>query len=103
MTKKFAVAIMVLIVALFSEVAAAQSGFYMYGKVGLVGWEIEFKDISSAFDTSGKDFLYGAGLRWSIDDHWKVFAEYKVEKYEDEHFAIPTSDPVEAIGNYPLN
>ena len=169
MTKKFAVAIMVLIVALFSEVAAAQSGFYVYGafgntdseialgglnrviddnssyaigagyafnrnislegayldfgshygetdcppgftclvvpvsaqadltgislsligsipltdsldvygKFGFVSWDIDFKDISSAFDASGEDFLYGAGLRWSIDDHWKVFAEYR--------------------------
>ncbi len=172
MTKKFAVAIMVLIVALFSEVAAAQSGFYVYGafgntdseitlgglnrvvddnssyaigagyafnrnislegaylnfgshfgetdcpsgfsclvvpvsagadltgislsligsleltagldvygKVGFVSWDIDFSDISSAFNASGEDLLYGAGLRWSIDDHWKVFAEYaKVE------------------------
>jgi predicted porin len=172
MTKKMAVAIMVLIVALFSEVAAAQSGFYVYGavgntdseitlgglnrvaddnssyavgagyafnrnislegaylnfgshfgetdcppgftclvvpvsagadltgislsligsleltarldvygKVGIVSWDIDFTGISSAFNASGEDLLYGAGLRWSIDDHWKVFAEYgKVE------------------------
>lgn len=172
MTKKFAVAIMVLIVALFSEVAAAQSGLYVYGafgntdsevalgglnrvvddngsfafgagyafnrnislegayldfgshhgetdcppgftclvvpvsaeadltgislsligsleltarldvygKVGFVSWDIDFTDISSAFNASGEDLLFGAGLRWSIDDHWKVFAEYgKVE------------------------
>ena len=172
MTKKFAVAIMVLIVALFSDVAAAQSGFYVYGavgntdseitlgglnrvaddnssyaigagyafnrnislegaylnfgshfgetdcppgftclvvpvsagadltgislsligsleltagldvygKVGFVSWDIDFTGISSAFNASGEDLLYGAGLRWSIDDHWKVFAEYgKVE------------------------
>ncbi len=172
MTKKFAVAIMVLIVALFSDVAAAQSGFYVYGavgntdseitlgglnrvaddnssyaigagyafnrnislegaylnfgshfgetdcppgftclvvpvsagadltgislsligsleltagldvygKVGFVSWDIDFTGISSAFNASGEDPLYGAGLRWSIDDHWKVFAEYgKVE------------------------
>jgi len=52
----------------------------VYGKVGFVSWDIEFKDISSAFDASGEDLLYGAGLRWSIDDHWKAFAEYgKVE------------------------
>ena len=40
MTKKFAVAIMVLIVALFSDVAAAQSGFYVYGAVGNTDSEI---------------------------------------------------------------
>ena len=52
----------------------------VYGKIGFVSWDIEFKGISSAFDTSGEDLQYGAGLRWSIDDHWKAFAEYgKVE------------------------
>jgi len=48
----------------------------VYGKVGFVSWDVDFEGISSAFDTSGEDLLYGAGLRWSIDDHWKVFAEY---------------------------
>lgn len=47
-----------------------------YGRVGFVSWDVEFKGISSAFDASGEDLLYGAGLNWSIDDHWKVFAEY---------------------------
>ncbi len=52
----------------------------VYGKVGFASWDVEFKGFSSAFDDSGEDLLYGAGLRWSIDDHWKVFAEYgKVE------------------------
>jgi OOP family OmpA-OmpF porin len=52
----------------------------VYGKVGFATWKVTFKDISSAFDASGEELLYGAGLRWSIDDHWKVFAEYeKVE------------------------
>ncbi len=48
----------------------------VYAKFGLVSWDIDFKDISSAFDASGEDLHYGAGLRWSIDDHWKVSAEY---------------------------
>jgi len=48
----------------------------VYGKIGFASWDVDFKDISSAFDDSGEDLLYGAGLRWSIDDHWKVFAEY---------------------------
>ncbi len=52
----------------------------MFGKVGFVSWDIDFIGISSAFNASGEDLLFGAGLRWSIDDHWKVFAEYeKVE------------------------
>ena len=48
----------------------------VYGKVGFVSWDIEFNDISSAFDDSGEDFHSGIGLSWSIDDSWKVFAEY---------------------------
>jgi opacity protein-like surface antigen len=48
----------------------------VYGKFGFVSWDVDFKGISSAFDTSGEDLYYGAGLRWSIDDHWKIFAEY---------------------------
>jgi OOP family OmpA-OmpF porin len=48
----------------------------VYGKLGFTSWDVDFEGISSAFDTSGEDLLYGAGLRWSIDDHWKVFAEY---------------------------
>ena len=52
----------------------------VYGKFGFVSWDIDFKDISSAFDNSGEDLLFGLGLSWSIDDHWKVFTEYgKVE------------------------
>jgi OOP family OmpA-OmpF porin len=54
--------------------------FDVFGKVGIASWDVDYKDISSAFDTSGEDLIYGAGLRWSIDDHWKVFAQYvKVE------------------------
>ncbi len=54
--------------------------FDVFGQVGIVSWDVDYKGISSAFDASGEDLLYGAGLRWSIDDHWKVFAEYgKVE------------------------
>jgi opacity protein-like surface antigen len=47
-----------------------------YGKAGFASWDLGFGGISSAFDTSGEDVLYGAGLRWSISDRWKVFAEY---------------------------
>lgn len=54
--------------------------FDVFGRVGITSWDVDFKGISSAFDTSGEDFLYGAGLGWSLDDHWKVSAEYeKVE------------------------
>jgi OOP family OmpA-OmpF porin len=49
----------------------------MFGKVGFTSWNVDFDGISAAFDDSGEDFLYGAGLRWSIDDRWKVFAEYE--------------------------
>jgi OOP family OmpA-OmpF porin len=51
--------------------------FDVFGKVGIAGWDVGFEGISSVFDTSGEDLLYGAGLRWSINDHWKVFAEYE--------------------------
>lgn len=47
-----------------------------YGKLGIVSWDVGFNGISSAFDASGEDLLYGVGLRWSIDDRWKLFAEY---------------------------
>lgn len=54
--------------------------FDVFGKVGIARWDVGFEGISSAFDTSGEDLLYGAGLRWSLNDHWEVFAEYeKVE------------------------
>lgn len=49
----------------------------VYGKIGFVSWDVDFDGISSAFDDSGEDLLYGAGLRGSINDHWHVFAEYR--------------------------
>lgn len=49
----------------------------VYGKLGVTSWDVEFAGISSAFDDSGEDLHYGAGLRWSIDDRWKLFAEYE--------------------------
>jgi opacity protein-like surface antigen len=49
----------------------------VYGQVGIASWDVDFNGISSAFDTSGEDLLYGAGVRWSIDDHWKVSGEYE--------------------------
>lgn len=48
-----------------------------YGKIGFFSWDVKFEGISSAFDDSGEDLLYGAGLKWRIDDRWKVFAEYE--------------------------
>ena len=51
--------------------------FSAYGKLGFFSWDVEFEGFSSAFDDSGEDLLYGVGLRWSIDDSWKVFAEYE--------------------------
>ncbi len=56
--------------------------FGVFGKVGLASWDVDFRGISSAFDASGEDLLYGAGLRWSLDDQWSIFAEY--EKLELE-------------------
>lgn len=50
--------------------------FEAYGKVGVVSWDTDFSGISSAFNTSGEDLLYGVGLRWSIEDRWRVSAEY---------------------------
>lgn len=51
--------------------------FDVFGRVGIASWDVPFRGISSAFDASGEDLLYGAGLRWSMDDHWKVSAEYE--------------------------
>ena len=48
-----------------------------YGKLGILRWDVKFEGFSSAFDDSGEDLLYGAGLKWSIDDRWNVFAEYE--------------------------
>ncbi len=52
----------------------------VYGQVGIASWDVNYKGISSVFDTSGEDLLYGAGLRWTIVDNWKVLVEY--EKFE---------------------
>jgi OOP family OmpA-OmpF porin len=49
----------------------------VYGKVGLLSWDVDFEGISSAFNDSGEDLLYGMGLNWSIDGQWKVFVEYQ--------------------------
>lgn len=49
----------------------------VYGKIGIFSWDVEFEGISSAFDDSGEDLLYGAGLKWSIDDRWSIFGEYE--------------------------
>ena len=51
--------------------------FSAYGKLGVFSWDVEFEGFSSPFDDSGEDLLYGVGLKWSIDDSWKVFAEYE--------------------------
>ncbi|MDH3621786.1 MAG: porin family protein, partial [Gammaproteobacteria bacterium] len=51
--------------------------FSAYGKIGLISWDVEFEGFSSAFDTSGEDLLYGAGLKLSLNDSWKLFAEYE--------------------------
>lgn len=51
--------------------------FSAYGKIGLISWDVEFEGFSSAFDTSGEDLLYGVGLKWSVNDRWKVFAAYE--------------------------
>lgn len=47
-----------------------------YGRLGVTSWDVEYDGISAAFDDSGEDLHYGIGLRWSFEDHWKVFAEY---------------------------
>jgi opacity protein-like surface antigen len=63
----------------------------VYGKVGFTSWNVDFKGISAAFDDSGEDFLYGAGLRWSINDHWKVFAEYGKQELDLDTASIGVS------------
>ena len=50
--------------------------FEVFGQVGIARWDVDYKGISSAFDDSGEDLLYGLGLSWSADDHWKIVAEY---------------------------
>ena len=47
-----------------------------YAKLGLMRSDVEFGGISAAFDDSSGDLLIGLGLSWSVDEHWKVFAEY---------------------------
>jgi OOP family OmpA-OmpF porin len=47
-----------------------------YGKAGLTSWDIEFDGLASAFDRSSDDLLLGVGLNWSLNEHWKLFAEY---------------------------
>lgn len=59
-----------------------------FGKVGITSWNVDFEGISAAFDDSGEDFLYGAGLRGSIDDRWKVFAEYERHDLDSDTAAI---------------
>ena len=51
--------------------------FDVYGRVGWASWDIDFDGISAAFDTSGDDLLYGAGLRASLSDFWTAFVEYQ--------------------------
>ncbi len=49
----------------------------VFAQVGIASWDVNYKGISSVFDTSGEDLLYGAGLRWTIVDNWKFLVEYK--------------------------
>ena len=42
------------------------------------------------------DQLWGAGLNTPESDELEVLA-LLIEKYEDEHYPIPPSDPIEAI------
>jgi len=51
--------------------------FDVYGRLGITRWDVEFDGISTAFDSSGEDLLYGAGLRMAMGDHWNMFAEYQ--------------------------
>lgn len=48
-----------------------------YGKLGLMSWDIEFDDISAAFDDSGTDLHYGLGLSFRASESWSIFAEYE--------------------------
>lgn len=63
----------------------------VYGKLGVLSWDIEFAGISSAFNDSGEDVLYGAGLRGSINDNWKVFAEYVTTEVDIDTASIGVS------------
>jgi len=51
--------------------------FDLFGKVGIAHWDLSFDGISSAFDTSDEDLLYGAGLRWVMGERWKLSVEYE--------------------------
>jgi OOP family OmpA-OmpF porin len=48
----------------------------LYGKAGLASWDIQYRGLASAFDRSNNDLLLGAGLQWTWNDRWKLFAEY---------------------------
>lgn len=63
----------------------------VFGKAGIARWDISFDGISSAFDTSGEDLLYGAGLRWSKSDHWKLSLEYENVKFGVDTIGIGLS------------
>jgi hypothetical protein len=56
----------------------------VYGKFGFISWDIGFNGFYSAFDNSGEDLLYGAGLRWSIDDHLNPLPS-RTDSPEDTH------------------
>jgi len=62
-----------------------------YGKVGFISWDVEYDGISSAFDDSSEDLLYAAGVNWSINDRWKVFAEYQRVELDLDTAAVGVS------------
>jgi hypothetical protein len=48
----------------------------VYARLGLMDWDIEYEGISSAFDDSDTDMMYGVGAKWSFDERWEAFVEY---------------------------
>ena len=62
-----------------------ESGFSLFGRIGLSLWDVEFEETDSAFpgekfkaDDDGDDIYYGVGVQYSISDQLKIGAEYSV-------------------------
>jgi hypothetical protein len=92
MTKKFAVAIMVLIVALFSDVAAAQSDFYVYGAVGNTDSEITLGGLNRVVDANSS-YAIGAGYAFnrniSLEGAYLNFGSHFGETDCPPEFSMP--------------
>ncbi len=74
MTEKFAVTIMVLIVALFSEVAVAQSDFYIFGAFGNTNSDAALGGLNRV-DDDNSGYELGAG--YAVTRNFSFEAAYQ--------------------------